>query len=107
MPIDPRARYLGVVLPAGSAVYTVITNESRTGANCRLLVLAVRGEEIISVTTAVAELLEMRLEHGELQVTGPRGLAGGRLVQRLALALHGDAGSLMPHSLPAPEGGRA
>lgn len=87
------------LLPVGSSVYTVVTRESRTGANCHLVVLAVGGGTILPITAAVAELLGLTIEHGSLRKSGSRSSVGGRVVALLATALHQDARTLRPVSL--------
>jgi hypothetical protein len=77
---------LGALLPRGSAVYTVVTHESRSGANCRVLVLAIVQGEIVSVTASAAALIGRAVEHGQVQISGARAHAGRQFVDRVDVA---------------------
>jgi hypothetical protein len=94
-----RTDNLRALLPNGSAVYTVVTHESRSGANCRILVLAIVEGDIVSVTATAAALLGLKIEHGHAQINGSRAHAGPQLAERLAVALYQDARSLKHRSL--------
>jgi hypothetical protein len=90
---------LRALLPRGAAVYTVVTHESRTGTNCRILLLAIAQGEIVSVTAAAATLTGLAVEHGHAQISESRAHAGRLFVERVAVALHQDARSLKHRSL--------
>jgi hypothetical protein len=62
-------------------------------------VLAIVEDEIVSVTSTAAALLDPKIEHGHAQINGSRASAGPQLAERLAAALYQDARSLKHRSL--------
>jgi hypothetical protein len=84
---------LGRLLPRGCVVSTLTTRESRTGRTYLVVLTVVHGE-IVAITAAVAGLLSLPIEHGQLHLDAPRARAGQTIVSNLAAALHGD-----PHAL--------
>lgn len=97
--MQTQADTLRAVLPRGSSVYTVVTRESRTGANCHVLLLAIVQGEIVSLSAAAAALLGLTVEFSAVRIAKPRMSAGATLAHQLAIALYQDARALRQSAL--------